>query len=129
MCKQPFFKKENIRFFKTRQLFLLTTSLTLIYPGYFLFFNYLLSLNYLKYLLFNYISIHNASWPYNRMTQSMILIFSISSTSLGGGCPGWTKSTEHEVEEKQQLAYCSAGASFLPWHQMGSQGGTLTWPQ
>ena len=79
MCKQPFFKKENIRFFKTRQLFLLTTSLTLIYPGYSPFFNY---------LLFNYISILNASWPHNRMTQSTILIFPISSTSLGGGCPG-----------------------------------------
>ena len=119
MCKQPFLRKENIRF-KTRQLFLTTTSLTLIYPGYSPFFNY---------LLFNYISIHNASWPHNRMTQSTILIFPISSTSLGGGCPGWTKSIEHEVEEKQQLAYCSAGASFLPWHQMESHGGTLTWPQ
>ena len=78
MCKQPFLRKENIRF-KTRQLFLTTTSLTLIYPGYSPFFNY---------LLFNYISIHNASWSHNRMTQSTILIFPISSTSLGGGCPG-----------------------------------------
>ena len=34
------------------------------------------------------------------------------TTSLRGGCSGLMKSTEHEVEVKQQLVYCSAGASF-----------------